>query len=180
MKNELNKNIDCLITKSIIVKKILAFHQHMNTYKPKFWRWFAVVCGGLAVFLTAHGHTDVLSSQILVVVCGGLRWCVVVCGGLWWFAVVCGGLWWIAVVCLLVILIPVGECCFGYNLSSLFRIAGELHCTSLDHKSIISFRYAHKTSLLRWQDITYVAEKEGNSHTLFGDFHLFVLPRCAA
>ena len=62
-----------------------------------------VVCGGLAVFLTAHGHTDVLSSQILVVVCGGLRWCVVVCGGLWWFAVVCGGLWWIAVVCLLVI-----------------------------------------------------------------------------
>ena len=113
MKNELNKNIDCLITKSIIVKKILAFHQHMNTYKPKFWRWFAVVCGGLrwfavvcgglAVFLTAHGHTDVLSSQILVVVCGGLRWCVVVCGGLWWFAVVCGGLWWIAVVGLLVI-----------------------------------------------------------------------------
>ena len=62
-----------------------------------------MVCGGLAVFLTAHGHTDVLSSQILVVVCGGLRWCVVVCGGLWWFAVVCGGLWWIAVVCLLVI-----------------------------------------------------------------------------
>ena len=81
-------------------------HQHMNTYKPKFWRWFAVVCGGLrwfSRFLTAHGHTDVLSSQILVVVCGGLRWCVVVCGGLWWFAVVCGGLWWIAVVCLLVI-----------------------------------------------------------------------------
>ena len=62
-----------------------------------------MVCGGLAVILTAHGHTDVLSSQILVVVCGGLRWCVVVCGGLWWFAVVCGGLWWIAVVCLLVI-----------------------------------------------------------------------------
>ena len=50
MKNELNKNIDCLITKSIIVKKILAFHQHMNTYKPKFWRWFAVVCGGLRWF----------------------------------------------------------------------------------------------------------------------------------
>ena len=66
-----------------------------------------MVCGGLrwfSRFLTAHGHTDVLlSSQILVVVCGGLRWCVVVCGGLWWFAVVCGGLWWIAVVCLLVI-----------------------------------------------------------------------------
>ena len=65
-----------------------------------------MVCGGLrwfSRFLRAHGHTDVLSSQILVVVCGGLRWCVVVCGGLWWFAVVCGGLWWIAVVCLLVI-----------------------------------------------------------------------------
>ena len=62
-----------------------------------------MVCGGLTVFLTAHGHTDVLSSQILVVICGGLRWCVVVCGGLWWFAVVCGGLRWIAVVCLLVI-----------------------------------------------------------------------------
>ena len=67
-----------------------------------------MVCGGLrwfSRFLTAHCHTDVLSSHILVVVCGGLRWCVVVCGGLWWFAVVCGGLWWIAVpvVCLLVI-----------------------------------------------------------------------------
>ena len=62
-----------------------------------------MVCGGLAVFLTAHGHTDVLSSQILVVVCGGLRWFAVVCGGLRWFVVVCGGLWWIAVVCLLVI-----------------------------------------------------------------------------
>ena len=65
-------------------------------------RWFAVVCGGLAGFLTAHGHTDVLStlsSQILVVVCGGLRWCVVVCGGFWWFAVVCGGLRWFVVVC---------------------------------------------------------------------------------
>ena len=65
-----------------------------------------MVCGGLRWFsrlLTAHGHTDVLSSQILVVVCGGLRWSVVVCSGLWWFAVVCGGLWWIAVVCLLVI-----------------------------------------------------------------------------
>ena len=51
-----------------------------------------MVCGGLTVFLTAHGHTDVLSSQILVVVCGGLRWFAVVCGGLWWFAVDCGGL----------------------------------------------------------------------------------------
>ena len=40
-------------------------------------RWFAVVWP----FLTAHRHTDVLSSQILVVICGGLRWCVVVCCG---------------------------------------------------------------------------------------------------
>ena len=50
-------------------------------------RWFGR-------FLTAHGHTDVLSSRILVVICGGLRWCVVVCGGVWWFAVVCGDLRW--------------------------------------------------------------------------------------
>ena len=58
-------------------------------------RWFAVVCGGLrwfGRFLTARGRTDVLSSQILVVICGGLRWCVVVCGGVWWFAVGCGDL----------------------------------------------------------------------------------------
>ena len=44
-----------------------------------------MVCGGLrwfSRFLTAHGHTDVLSSQILVVGCGGLRWFVVDCGGL--------------------------------------------------------------------------------------------------
>ena len=74
----------------------------MNAYNPKFLWWFAVVCGDLwwfGRFLTAHGHTDVLSSQILVVICGGLRWCVVVCGGLWWFVVVCGGLWWFAVDC---------------------------------------------------------------------------------
>ena len=67
----------------------------MNTYNPKLLRWFALVCSGLwwfDRFLTAHGHTDVLSSQIRVVICGGLRWCVVVCGGLWWFAVDCGGL----------------------------------------------------------------------------------------
>ena len=67
----------------------------MHTYNPKLLRWFALVCGGLwwfDHFLTAHGHTDVLSSQIRVVICGGLRWCVVVCGGLWWFAVDCGGL----------------------------------------------------------------------------------------
>ena len=54
-----------------------------------------VVCGGLrwfSRFLTAHGHTDVLSSQILVVVCGGVWWFAVVCGGLRWIAVDCGGL----------------------------------------------------------------------------------------
>ena len=93
MKNELNKNIDCLITKSIIVKKILAFHQHMNTYKPKFWRWFAVVCGGLRWFSRFFNGTR--SYRRIIVPNSG--------GGLWWFAVVCGGLWWIAVVCLLVI-----------------------------------------------------------------------------
>ena len=100
MKNELNKNIDCLITKSIIVtsKKILAFHQHMNTYKPKFWRWFAVVCGGLRWFSRFfNGTRSVLYDSggglwWFAVVCGGLRWFVVVCGGLWWFVVDCGGL----------------------------------------------------------------------------------------
>ena len=91
-----------------------------------------MVCGGLAVFLTAHGHTNVLSSQILVVVCGGLRWCVVVCGGLWWFAVVCGGLWWIAVVCLLVI--PV---------SALFRSNQQTCKSDVGRETIkINDRYA--------------------------------------
>ena len=33
-----------------------------------------------------------LSSQILVVVCGGVWWFAVVCGGLRWFVVDCGGL----------------------------------------------------------------------------------------
>ena len=47
--------------------KLLAFYQHTNNHHPKFWQWFAVVCGGL-------------------------RWFAVVCGGLRWFAVVCGGL----------------------------------------------------------------------------------------
>ena len=87
-----------------------------------------VVCGGLrwfSRFLTAHGHTDVLSSQILVVVCGGLRWCVVVCGGLWWFAVVCGGLWWIAVVCLLVIPVCLG-CKYVWGYPFFIIILGEL------------------------------------------------------
>ena len=49
-----------------------------------------MVCGGLPAFHRFHR----LSSQILVVVCGDLRWFVVVCGGLWWFAVVCDGLRW--------------------------------------------------------------------------------------
>ena len=47
-----------------------------------------MVCSGLPAF--HHFHR--LSYQILVVVCGGLRWFVVVCGDLWWFAVVCGDL----------------------------------------------------------------------------------------
>ena len=61
-----------------------------------------MVCGGLrwfSRFLTAHGHTDVLSSQILVVVCGGVWWFAVVCGGLRWFVVVCGGFRWFVVDC---------------------------------------------------------------------------------
>ena len=62
-----------------------------------------------------------LLSQILAVVCSGLRWFAwfslpivpnsggdlwwfaLICGGLWSFAVVCGGLRWFAVVCLIVI-----------------------------------------------------------------------------
>ena len=49
-----------------------------------------MVCGGLPAFHRFHR----LSSLILVVVCGGLRWFVVVCGSLWWFAVVCDRLRW--------------------------------------------------------------------------------------
>ena len=37
-----------------------------------------MVCGGLPAFHRFHR----LSSPILVVVCGGLRWFAVVCGGL--------------------------------------------------------------------------------------------------
>ena len=99
MKNELNKNIDCLITKSIIVKKILAFHQHMNTYKPKFWRWFAVVCGGLRWFSRFFNGTRSYRRIIVPNSGGGLWWFAVVCGGLRWFVVVCGGLWWFVVDC---------------------------------------------------------------------------------
>ena len=47
-----------------------------------------MVCGGLPAFHRFH----YVSSQILVVICGRLRWFVVVCGGLWSFAIVCGGL----------------------------------------------------------------------------------------
>ena len=58
-----------------------------------------MVCGGLPAFHCFH----YLSSQILVVICGGLRWFVVVCGRSRWFVVVCGGLRWFVVVCLIVI-----------------------------------------------------------------------------
>ena len=53
-----------------------------------FTRILVVVCGDLPAFHRFYR----LSSQIMVVACGGLRWFVVVCGGLWWFVVVCGGL----------------------------------------------------------------------------------------
>ena len=48
-----------------------------------------MVCGGLTAF---HYFHYTLSSQILVVICGGLRSFAVVCGRLRWFAMVCGGL----------------------------------------------------------------------------------------
>ena len=38
-----------------------------------------MVCGDLPAFHRFYR----LSSQIMVVVCDGLRWFVVVCGGLW-------------------------------------------------------------------------------------------------
>ena len=49
-----------------------------------------MVCGGLPAF---HRFNR-LSSQILVLVCGGLWWFVVICSGLGLFAVVCDGLRW--------------------------------------------------------------------------------------
>ena len=52
-------------------------------------QWFAVVCGGLPAFHCFH----YLSSQIMVVICGGLR-LAVICGGLRSFGVVCDGLRW--------------------------------------------------------------------------------------
>ena len=52
--------------------KIVAFYQHTNNHHPKFWWWFAVVCGGLWWFACiVSGFTAY--SQILVVICGGLR-----------------------------------------------------------------------------------------------------------
>ena len=71
----------------------------LDSFLLVFWWWFAVVCGGLPAFHCFHYQ----SSQILVVICGGLRWFVPFCGGLWSFAVVCGSLGWFAVVCLIVI-----------------------------------------------------------------------------
>ena len=71
-----------------------------------------MVCGGLPAFHRFHR----LSSQILVVVCGDLRWFVVVCGGLWWFAVVCDGLRWFVMVC--------GGLSYSHTLDSPFYSAG--------------------------------------------------------
>ena len=71
----------------------------LDSFLLVFWWWFVVVCGGLPAFHCFHYQ----SSQILVVICGGLRWFVPFCGGLWSFAVVCGSLEWFAVVCLIVI-----------------------------------------------------------------------------
>ena len=62
-KNELNKNIDCSITKSILVKKILGglrwfvvvclhrlwFHCLFPNSGDDLW-WFAVMCGGFGFF----------------------------------------------------------------------------------------------------------------------------------
>ena len=36
----------------------------------------------------------VVCVGVVVVVCGGVWWCVVVCGGVWLCVVVCGGVWW--------------------------------------------------------------------------------------
>ena len=56
-----------------------------------------MVCGGLWWFACiVSGFTAY--SHILVVICGGLRWCVVVLGFLRWFVVVYGGLRWFAVI----------------------------------------------------------------------------------
>ena len=58
-------------------------------------RWFAVVC---LLFIVSTAYRPQFWWWF-VVVCGGLWWFVVVCGGLWWFAVVCGGLRWFVIVC---------------------------------------------------------------------------------
>ena len=74
-----------------------------------------------AFYVSQLLHNEYLYSQILAVVCIGLRWFAVVWsffigtppnrriivpnsgGDLRWCVVVCGGLWWFALVCLLVI-----------------------------------------------------------------------------
>ena len=50
-----------------------------------------------AFALSPDGHffPCLWPAGVVVVVCGGLCWCVVVCGGFWWFVVVC----WCVVVC---------------------------------------------------------------------------------
>ena len=61
-----------------------------NRPNPKFWWWFAVVCGGLPA--------SSLVSLLIVRNSGGdLWWFAVMCGGfsgLQWFVVVCGDLRW--------------------------------------------------------------------------------------
>ena len=36
--------------KEYSLDEILAFYQHTNNHHPKFWRWIAVICGGLRWF----------------------------------------------------------------------------------------------------------------------------------
>ena len=78
-----------LLAYLILVKKILAFHKHMNIIPNAgggLW-WFAVVW---SFFNGTRSY-----RRIIVPNSGGdLRWCVVVCGGLRWFVVVCGDLRW--------------------------------------------------------------------------------------
>ena len=60
----------------------------LGQFQPTKWAirlFYLYSGGGLPAFHCFH----CLSSQILVVVWGGLQWFVVVCSGLWWFAVVC-------------------------------------------------------------------------------------------
>ena len=86
-------NTAWLLWTSHSLDKIVAFYQHKKniTIIPNSGgglQWFTVVYGGLPASIWFH----CLSSQILVVVCGGLI--VPLCGGLWCprFAVVWDGL----------------------------------------------------------------------------------------